>query len=461
MGLARRVAVATTWTVGATAVLTGGVAVVASSWDLPLPALAGLVTGGAVLSAILGHVLTRSVARPAEERVARLTDGIERLDRPEGRGSRLPELRDEDGARLAAAINGLMERVWSARDAQRADNELLRSLIENSPNGVMVVRSDGRIRAANPSFRAIFELRDDPVGRTPLEAVPVPEVQELVALALDGEGGDEIRVVPGARHVVLRPILTEGGEVAVLAQDLTRWRAAERARTDFVANVSHELRTPMAAILGFADTLARDLDRLPEEDRPAVEAIARNSRRLRDTFEGLMHLARVEARSGALAREPLRLAPLLAESVVPAVDAAAGKDIDFALDCPDEIHALTNAEALDAIVGNLATNAVKYTPVGGSVTVRVEEDPDQVRIRVQDTGIGIEPAHQDRIFERFFRVDEGRARDAGGAGLGLAMVKHLALATGARISVESQVGEGSTFTVHLPPAAPDQDEGAQ
>lgn len=439
---------ATTTAVLATALATGGVAVVAHLAQAPLWVLVVGVLVAAGISGVVAHLATRATVKPPLDRVTQVARGVRQI--ADGDRERLPEVGDGATGGLASAVNAVVERLQGEVASQRGRVRLLSSLVERSPNGVLLCGENGRIQMMNAAFREMMPPRGEPIGRRPVEVLGVPEVQELVDLAAAGEVEDEVRVVPGERHLILWPILTEGGELGILAQDLTRWRAAERARTDFVANVSHELRTPMAAILGYADTLAQDLDQLPEVDRPLVEAIARNSRRLRDTFEGLMHLAKVEARAGNLTREPLRLEPLLVEAVVPAVDAASRKDIDFELDCPEEAVALTNAEALDVIVSNLANNAVKYTPAGGTVRVVVGRSGSEVRIDVVDTGIGIESAHHERVFERFFRVDEGRVREVGGTGLGLAMVKHLALATGARLSLTSTPGKGSTFSVHLP-----------
>jgi two-component system, OmpR family, phosphate regulon sensor histidine kinase PhoR len=363
---------------------------------------------------------------------------------------------------IAATVNRLLEVRRGERAAEEADRRLLASLIEGSPNGVLVVGRDGRVRFVNRAFRELFDVRVAAVGRRPAEVVHVPEVLDLLDLAGHQASEDEIVTATGARDVALRPVVTESGEVAVLAQDITRFRAAERARTAFVANVSHELRTPMAAILGYADELLAASEELPERHRKLVEAVARNGRRLRDTFEGLMHLARVEARSGQLRLETLRLAPLLVEAVASASELAAGKGVGFELRCDQEVRAATNADAFDVIMNNLASNAVKYTPHGGAVVIDAGLVEGEVQIVVRDDGIGIDPAHHDRIFERFFRVDEGRAREVGGTGLGLAMVKHLCLATGARIGVRSAVGRGSTFSLTLAPPGPDApDEGEE
>ncbi|MFT7520063.1 MAG: two-component system phosphate regulon sensor histidine kinase PhoR [Kiritimatiellia bacterium] len=450
MSLESKVGVATTWSAGlaltvALVVATVFRALVPEASSLVF--LGGLAAVGAVCL-ILVNLGMRLALRRSLWHFSHLATNVRELTGVPGPRGRLSEVGDEEGVRVAGAINALLDRVDLDRQAVHKDLQLLHSLMERSPNGLLVCQSDGLIRFANPAFRQMFEMRAEPEGARPVEVLAVPEIVDLVNRALSGEEEGELRTYSGRKHLHLRAIVIAGGDITILAQDLTRFRLAERARTDFVANVSHELRTPMAAILGYAETLAMT-EGLNAQTRRLLDALTRNSRRLRDTFEGLLRLARVESRLAEALVERLRLEPLVLQAIIGAVDAAGRKSQDFEFDCPDDIEAWTNAEALDAIVSNLASNAVKYTPEGGSVLVRVYRDEDEVIIAVRDTGIGIEAADHDRIFERFFRVDEGRAPDVGGTGLGLAMVRHLALATGVRISVDSELGNGATFSVHL------------
>jgi two-component system phosphate regulon sensor histidine kinase PhoR len=236
----------------------------------------------------------------------------------------------------------------------------------------------------------------------------------------------------------------------VIVENLTSYRRTERARTDFVANVSHELRTPIATIMGYAETLLDDAQHLDPEVAAQVEVIRRNGQRLRDLFEDLLVLSRIEARSGDLPLTLQRLEPLLEEAVLPAAEIAVARGVEFSLECDPELAARVNAEALGPMVGNLASNASKYTPAGGHVCVVARQVDDGVLVEVHDDGVGIDPIHHDRIFERFYRVDEGRSREVGGTGLGLAIVKHLARATGCSLSMESAVGQGSVFRVLIP-----------
>jgi len=186
-----------------------------------------------------------------------------------------------------------------------------------------------------------------------------------------------------------------------------------------------------------------------------AEAIHRNAHRLRDLFEDLLELSRIEARRRELPLQKLALAPLVAKAVTAAQDRAVQRKQKFLVEIPEELVAWANPEALGTIVGNLANNATNYTPEGGEIRVSAHRTPKEVVVEVRDNGIGIGRVHHQRIFERFYRVDEGRSRRVGGTGLGLAIVKHLAMASGCRLSLASEIGKGSVFMVHLPVERPE------
>ncbi len=278
------------------------------------------------------------------------------------------------------------------------------------------------------------------------------EVQEAVDQALDGVEVDGLHCESGTRDLLIKAVPSQDAGVMLLVHDFTSFRAAERTRTDFVSNVSHELRTPIAMVMGYAETLLDDQDRLDPDLQPLVEAVHRNARRLSELFEDLLHLSRIESRRGDLPLTVMPLEGLLEEAVLSAADQASRKSQSFSLECASDVRAPINAEALQAIVGNLASNAVKYTPAGGRIRVTAGYEGGRVRIDVEDDGPGIDPVHHDRIFERFYRVDQGRSRRVGGTGLGLSIAKHLAMATGCGLRLSSAPGSGSVFTVFLPEA---------
>jgi two-component system phosphate regulon sensor histidine kinase PhoR len=326
-----------------------------------------------------------------------------------------------------------------------------RAMMQATPNGVVLLNNQAVILEINPSANELLAIRSDPVGKTPLQAVPIFEIHQSVDLLLKQQQGGEFRCASGVYD--LMGYLTRVDELTIMLvlTDITRFNEAQRARSDFVANVSHELRTPMTAIMGYTETLMVDIDRVDQDLIPLIDTIYRNSRRLRDLFEDLLELYRIESRGDEPILEHTLLLPVLAESVVSAADNAQTNGQDFSLECDDRLKGWINPEALSAIIGNLTSNACSYTGEGGAIVVRAEKsESGEVSIHVCDNGIGIDSMHHERIFERFFRVDGGRSRRAGGTGLGLAIVKHLSQACNAVVSVESTPGQGTTFTVRLP-----------
>ncbi len=353
---------------------------------------------------------------------------------------------------LAALVRAANERAsrWDAeRDALDARLRLLEDWLECTPDGVLVVDRDGTVAVSNQALREMFRMRPGGAGVAVLEAVRSIEVHDAAVAALRGAPFGPIAVVLEHRDLAVRGYPFSGGGF-VLVHDMTDQRRLERARSAFVANVSHELRTPLASIAGWTEAL---LDQpLPDEARPRAEAIARGASRLRALFEDLLELVRIESRTSDVPLVPLALWPVLEDAALPSVEAALDKDQEFVMDGPEGTFVRGNAEAIRVIVRNLTSNAVRYTQRGGHISLTVEALGAEVVVRVRDDGLGIAPEHHERVFERFYRVDEGRSREEGGTGLGLAIVKHLAQATAARVTLTSALGHGATFSLYLPAA---------
>jgi two-component system phosphate regulon sensor histidine kinase PhoR len=234
---------------------------------------------------------------------------------------------------------------------------------------------------------------------------------------------------------------------------LTEIRRLEAIRSEFVANASHELRTPITAIRGFAETLLRP--GVPDEQRTQqLEIIARNAERLAWLVDDLLELSRIEGRRTPLQPSDVDAAQLareLIEDLRPMFDQ---RGLQAVLHAPERaLEVRADRRALEQTLRNLLDNAAKYTDPGGQVRVCLEREADQVRVDVEDTGIGIAPAHHARIFERFYRVGASRSRALGGTGLGLAILKHLVRAMGGGIELESALGRGSRFRLRLPAAS--------
>jgi two-component system phosphate regulon sensor histidine kinase PhoR len=223
-------------------------------------------------------------------------------------------------------------------------------------------------------------------------------------------------------------------------------------RRDFVANVSHELKTPVTSIKGFAETLEDGALDDPEAAHRFVRIISGQADRLNSIIEDLLALSTLEQSgdSPLLQLEEADLCDVVAVALEVCGPKAEAKNIELREDCPGRLFARVSPPLLEQAVVNLIDNAVKYSADGSTVVVTLEERGDEVVVSVTDEGQGVAREHLPRLFERFYRVDKARSRDLGGTGLGLAIVKHVAQIHGGRVSVDSVVGRGSTFRIHLP-----------
>jgi two-component system phosphate regulon sensor histidine kinase PhoR len=235
----------------------------------------------------------------------------------------------------------------------------------------------------------------------------------------------------------------------VLSRDVSHLQRVEAMRQDFIANVSHEIRTPLTVIVGFLEHLA-DTPELNREERSRIEAVMlEQSRRMRRLIDDLLTLSKLETEHAPSSAEYFALAPLIEEAVADAKALSRGRHTI-------EPQVLVEADVLGArdemmsALENLVSNAVRYTPPGGTITVRAERASHALRISVTDTGPGIAPVHIPRLTERFYRVDKSRSRETGGTGLGLAIVKHVLQRHGGSLDIQSTEGRGSTFTMVLP-----------
>ena len=321
----------------------------------------------------------------------------------------------------------------------------LKASLDALPIAVMVFDGDGNVVDSNAASLPFLEARHG-------DALVGAAVNDLVRVANTGtEASTEIELFgPPRRTVVVSTVpLPESGHPGAVAfvEDITERRQLEAIRADLVANISHELKTPVGAIGLLAETLQG------EEDQVIVERLANRihaeSMRIAQIIEDLIELSRIESVDGGLSTV-VDLGEIAGEAVERLRPAAvqAGVEVELVL-ASTRNSIIGERRQLISALGNLIDNAIKYSDSGTSVEVTVGEVADEVFVRVADHGIGIPTRDIDRIFERFYRVDQARSRQTGGTGLGLAIVRHAIANHEAHIEVESRLGEGSTFTVRF------------
>ncbi len=325
-------------------------------------------------------------------------------------------------------------------------------------DGVFLLDQEGIVRFWNPAAEAITGLATaDVVGRPAEEAVPGwPGIVERV----------EVGSTPGAegRRPGTVPVEVDGGElwlsiggvafaegVVYAFRDLTEERAIEQLRNEFVSTVSHELRTPLAAIYGAARTLRRnDIELLDEQRATLLDVIGNESDRLARTINDILWASRLDSGTLRVHVESCDAAALVRE-VVEATRAHLPERMTLALWDTEPLPPVSaDPDKVGQVLANLLDNATKYSPEGGVVEVRLRRHANAVRFSVRDEGLGIAPAEQRRIFEKFYRVDPNLSRGIGGTGLGLYICRELVRRMGGSIWVESREGEGSTFSFELP-----------
>jgi two-component system phosphate regulon sensor histidine kinase PhoR len=412
------------------------------------------VAVASVLALVGGLILSRRFAR----RLGAMSAAARRMARGEPAG-RLPTDRKDEEGDLARAIMEVDSQLRERLQALGRERNQLSGVLASMSEGVVAVDREQRIVHMNAVAAGLLRVRsEDVLGKRLWETTRVAEIRDLIDGVLsDGEARtEEVRVAdhPPPRRLQLNASALKGangdaGGAVLVLHDVTGLRRLESMRTDFVANVSHELKTPLAAIQGLIETLADDGGMDGETRERFLERARSQVVRLSSLVTDLLSLSQVESESRSLERHPLDLREVLEESAG-RIDLS-GRSRRLALDLPDDpVAVLGDGEALGRIVDNLLDNAVKYTEDTDEIHLRLTTANDTATIEVQDTGIGIEPNHHERIFERFYRVDKARSRELGGTGLGLAIVRHLVEAQSGRIEVESVPGRGSTFRIHLP-----------
>jgi two-component system, OmpR family, phosphate regulon sensor histidine kinase PhoR len=361
-----------------------------------------------------------------------------------------------DARREVPEASGSWERVFSAlyrheRDAAQREKLLAEALArfrraaQALPDGVVILDAERRIEWCNDRAAALLALdaRAD-VGQPIGNLVRAPQFIETLAT---GSSEDVHFATAAGATLALRLIPYGGAQTLLLCRDVTQAERVETMRRDFVANVSHELRTPLTVLVGFLETV-RELKLDPQRIRDYVDMMREQSSRMQRIIEDLLALSVLES-APPPPSERVSVAALIARLRADAAALSAGRH-DISVQGAPAVDLLGSEAEISSAFGNLVSNAIRYTPAGGRVSLSWRDGPEGAVFRVEDTGLGIAPEHIPRLTERFYRIDRSRSRETGGTGLGLAIVKHALARHQATLGIESEPGAGSRFEVRFP-----------
>ena len=427
-----------------------------------LASLYGSIALSAVIVAVVAAIIGLYVSRGISGQMRKIKVGAERL----AAGDFTHKLfvpRLEEFASVAESINQMAEQLDDRLRRLTHERNEREAVLASMVEGVLAVDTNERVIAVNAAAARLLDT--DPAsaeGKTIQEVVRNTDLQHVVAQTLDGHRPVEtdivMRVGAEERNLQANGTLLHGDDeeddvgAVVVLNDVTRLKRLEAVRRDFVANVSHELKTPVTSIKGFAETLEDGALDDPAAAHRFVRIISGQADRLNSIIEDLLALSTLEQSgdSPLLQLEEADLCDVVAVALEVCGPKAEAKSIELREVCPGCLLARVSPPLLEQAVVNLIDNAVKYSSEGSTIVVTLEEIHDEVLVSVTDEGQGIAREHLPRLFERFYRVDKARSRDLGGTGLGLAIVKHVAQIHGGRVSVDSVLGRGSTFRIHLP-----------
>lgn len=361
---------------------------------------------------------------------------------------------------LSIALNKIASNLQEISMLRTMERERLKTLIESMGSGLLMFGREGAVNLVNGVFQQTFQLNENELlGKTFKEIHLPTAIENLIEEVFLTEQPHEkqVHIFVGGQSSYMSvygaPVIGHHGNwlgIIVVMHDITELVRLEEIRKDFVANVSHELRTPVTSIKGFSETLLDGAFENPAISKEFLEIIYKESNRLHLLIDDLLELSGMERLGFSLSKKELNLRPIIEDAMQIVSGKAEKKEMKLQLDMPSSLIIQVDADRLIQVMVNLLSNAISYSPSHTTVKINASRKGQETIIEVQDEGIGIPNSELPRLFERFYRVDRARNRESGGTGLGLAIVKHLVEAHEGYVEVESEVGVGTVFRVHLP-----------
>ncbi|MBS3908150.1 MAG: HAMP domain-containing protein [Actinobacteria bacterium] len=435
------------------AVLTFAVTSIVLRSSLAYYLIAVVAIGASLLVIGTSYMLSNSFTTPLKrmivmaERMA--NDDLEQ---------RLPVREGDEIGELSKSLNELAEKLKARIDELSTEKAKSDLIFNNMAEGILLLNQNGEVVLTNPSIEGIFSVATaDVIGNQVVHSIKNYDLDHAIqeSAVNKREVIDELALQSPFKQLRIRvmPITNSLGEdqTLVVIRDITQQKQVERLRKDFVANVSHELKTPLTGLKLLSDNLLRSIDTDPASSKVFIMRLDKELSTLISLVRELIDLSKLENPQETAERIPVDLEEVVVEVCASFSQLAASSNLKLDWDIANEVPGIAgDREQIFTLVRNLVDNAIRYTPAGGKINVRVESVAGLARLAVIDSGIGLAKREIPRIFERFYRVDKARSRETGGTGLGLSLVKHIAENHGAIIDVETSLGIGSTFYVTFP-----------
>lgn len=414
---------------------------------------------GIAAALLLGYRYLSTFTRPIEEMtdMASTIAGGKLNRRVDVKGS------DEIGT-LAATFNHMTEKLERTVEELINDKSKIEAILSSSVNGVVAVDNRHNTLFLNPvAENMLFITEKDFIKKPLFDIVENTKIKQALKKALESRSEQYTDLEmpwPGGKTVSIistpiKPKVKHGTTIGtlMLIHDVTTMKKLEKVRSDFVANVTHELKTPLTSIKGFVETLKSGAIEDPDKSARFLDIISIETERLERLIEDILLLSEIEGKKPLPLPQPGINVKEVTQREVLSILANQAKKKDIAIEThfQENLPMLPmNRDRFKQMLINLVDNAIKFNEKGGKVSIAIYKTDRFLVLKVADTGIGIPKEHQDRLFERFYRVDKGRSRKEGGTGLGLAIVKHIALSVNGTVEVDSRPGEGSEFSVTIP-----------
>jgi len=410
----------------------------------------------ALLGAIIAYFIRKQsiISNDAKKLVQALFDA-----RAKGH-LQLPLVKSSDLQYIAYSIEKWNKELEERQIQLLNENKRLKEIFFNATVGLIAINDRLYIEAINDMACKIFNIKSEEAkGRYILEAIRDVHLESMArsVIANDSSLSDDIEIMTDNHQLILRvsisPLETNSGisGAVISLEDITELKQLEQVKADLVANMSHEIKTPLTSIKGFTETLLDGAMDDHETCKRFLTIINSEADRMSRLISDSLTLSRLENQEQNIGYEQVNIYNVISNVLSMLDTSAEAKNISITFNAQTpEMTIEGDEDRIHQLMLNLIDNAIKYTPANGKVTVTLRDEGDNVLISVKDTGIGIAKEHIPRLFERFYRVDKGRSRNMGGTGLGLAIVKHVVMSMNGTIDVDSKLGEGTEFIVHLP-----------